>query len=443
MISDILRIQLIMKRVGLLSVLLVFIISKSIQAQNNHDNSAIDMMLLKGDYKRAIDTSKLLLSVDSLNPEICYKLGLAYQNQLPDDKSFGYFLKASNLAPGNEKYSFMVAREYLTVGKIKQAEPILNYLYAKDSSNWAYAYYLTSIYMERGRYDESIKIYNRFLSSDSLNYSILDKIGFALLRKGDFNNAIELYSRSLALNNRNTNALKNLSYLYSSTNRVDTALQLLSMGIKIDPVDMDLYVRRAGLNYIVNYTKRALDDYLKILNSGDSAFLYLKRVGVGYFYNLQPKEALKYFLIAYAKDSSDYETASYLARTYDRLNSPVKSIHYYKRVIKLLTPVTQQMGINTILLAEAQKTGGFYKEAVSSYLDAQKYSTDVNLYMIIANLYDEKLNDTAKAIYYYELFLEKSRKSQANFKQEYIESVKKRLEFLKDPNRIPEKKVTK
>jgi tetratricopeptide (TPR) repeat protein len=294
--------------------------------------------------------------------------------------------------------------------------------------------------MQRGRYDESIRIYNRFLKQDSSNYPILDKLGFASLRKGDFNEAIDLYNKSLALNNKNTDAIKNLSFLYSSTNRVDTALQLLTMGIKIDPIDMDLYIRRAALNYLVNYTKRALDDYLKILASGDSTFLYIKRAGIGYLNNLQQKESLKYLLIAYSKDSSDYETASYIGQIYYHMNDPKNSIHYYKRVIKLLTPITGQMGIATIMLAEAQKNGGYYKEAIFSYLTAQKYSSDVNLYMIIANLYDEKLKDTPKAIYYYELFLDKTKKSQMRVEPDYINKVKERLEFLKNPAKLQEKK---
>ena len=430
-----------MKRIVITLILLLFVFSLTCLAQNKPDYSKIDMMLVRGEFDRAIDSCKQILAGDSQNSEICYKLGLAYQNQLPDDKSFNYFLKAATLSPENSKFSFMVAKYYYNSGKLKQAEPLLLNLCAKDSMNWPFAYYLTSIYMQRGRYDESIKIYNRFLTKDSSNYSILDKIGFACLRKGDFNEAIDLYNKSLTLNSRNTDAIKNLSYLYSSTNRVDTALQLLTTGIKIDPVDMDLYIRRAGLNYLVNYTKRALDDYLKILASGDSTFLYIKRTGIGYLNNLQQKESLKYLLIAYSKDSSDYETASYLGQIYYHMNDPKNSIHYYKRVIKLLTPITKQMGIATIMLAEAQKNAGFYKDAISSYLTAQKYSSDVNLYMIIANLYDEKLKDTPKAIYYYELFLDKIKKSRMTFKPDYIDKVKERLEFLKNPDKLQEKKL--
>jgi len=123
------------------------------------------------------------------------------------------------------------------------------------------------------------------------------------------------------------------------------------------------------------------------------------------------------------------------------MNDPKNSIHYYRRVVKLLTPITMQMGIATIMLAEAQKNAGFYKEAIASYLGAQKYSSDVNLYMIIANLYDEKLKDTPKAIYYYELFLDKTKKSQMRVEPDYIDKVKERLEFLKNPDKPHEKKL--
>ena len=64
-----------------------------------------------------------------------------------------------------------------------------------------------------------------------------------------------------------------------------------------------------------------------------------------------------------------------------------------------------------------------------------KYFADnvvVNLYMIVANLYDDKLNDIPKAIYYYDLFLDKMTSSKSNFKSDYAESIKKRLDFLKE-----------
>ncbi len=63
-------------------------------------------------------------------------------------------------------------------------------------------------------------------------------------------------NRSLSLNPKDINALKNLAYLYAGTTSADTALQLLTRGIGIDSTDMDLYARRAAINFtILNYKK--------------------------------------------------------------------------------------------------------------------------------------------------------------------------------------------
>ena len=422
-----------MKRKTLTLIIAILVFYATAIAQNKVDNSKIDILLIRGDYNKVIDTCLQILATDSLNSEIYYKMGLAYQNLLSDDKSFDSFLRATTISPDNNSYSFMVAKGYYNKGKSNQAKPLLSKLCATDSMNWVYAYYLTSIYMQEGRYDESIKIYNKFHRQDSSNFVFLDKIGFASLRKGDFNYAIDLYNRSLTLNKKNVSAIKNLAYLYSSTHKIDTALQLLTKGIEMDPTDMDLYARRASIYYAINYNKRALNDYLQILRSGDSATLYLKRAGIGYSNNLQPKEAIKYLLKAYYKDSSDYEISSYLGQNYYKLNDLKNSTYYYRRVVKLLSPITQQLSLTYILLAEVLKSNGLYKEAITSYLKGQEIRSDVNIYMIIANLYDEKLNDTPKAIYYYELFLDNLKTAKMNFGSDYVESIKKRLEFLKSP----------
>ncbi len=413
-------------------IALVFLAILSSQAQDKEKNARIDMLLIRGEYERVIDTCRLIITIDSTNAEVWYRMGLAYQNLLSDDKSIECFSRASTLAPDNSRYNFMLAKGYLNKGKTNRAKPLLEALCAGDTTNWTYAFYLTGIYMQEGKYDESINIYSRFYRKDTTNYVFLDKAGFAFLRKGDYESSINLYNKSLSLNPKNTTAIKNLSYLYSSTYRADTAIKLLTRAIKTDPEDMDLFVRRGGLHYLINYNKRALNDYLTVLSSGDSSTLYLKRAGIGYSNNLQPEEAVTYLLKAYKKDSTDYETTSYLGRNYNDLNDAKNSIYYYKRTLKILTPAVQQTEIATIMLAESQKKGGLYKEAIDSYKNALKISTDVKLYMLIANIYDEKLNDSKNAIFYYELFLEKVKTAKINFKSDYIESVRKRIQFLKD-----------
>ena len=428
-----------MKRIYLTFLLIVCVISNTVFAQGKSDYSKIDLMLIRGDYAKVIDTCKQILASDSLNPEIYYKKGLAYQNYLPDDKSFDCFLRASSLDPGNKLYKFMVARGYIAKGKNKQAVPLLEGLCETDSTNWLYAYYLTSIYMQEKKYEESLKIYQRFYDRDPSNYVYLDKIGFAYLRIGFYPTAIEYYNKSLAIYPTNIPSIKNLSFLYASSLRADTALKLLTMGIAIDSTDIDLYIRRASLYYSYDNNKEALDDYLKILASGDSTLLYIKRAGIGYTLEKKPKPAIEYLLIAFKKDSSDFEVCKFLAYNYKQINYLEKSAHYYGNIIRNFDLMVKQLSFGYVSLAEILKLEGRYKEAVDNYLLGQKFSSDMNIDMIVANLYDEKMNDIPKALYHYKLFMD-ANKNNKKYSKKYIETIQLRIDYLKEKQTIAAKK---
>jgi tetratricopeptide (TPR) repeat protein len=421
-----------MKQISFVLVIL-FCMTDQLLAQNKPVSSRIDLLLMRGDYEKVIDTCKQMVTSDSLNPDIYYKMGIAYQNTLEDDLSLISFNKAVSLNPKNNAYNFALAKAYYGKGKYKLAEPLLYRLCLLDSMKWLYSNYLTSIYVQSGRFDEAISVYKRFLLKDSANYVYLDKMAFASIKKGDLPYAKDLYSKSLSINPRDLSAIKNLAYCYASTKSADTAILLLTKGIGIDSSDMDLYVRRAQIYYSRDYTKRALNDYLVILASGDSSEIYLKRAGIGYCYNLQPREAINYLLKAYRKDSSDYETSSYLGQGYYKIKNMKSSAYYYNRVIKLLKPVNMQLGLTYVLCAESLKGNGNYPDAISDYLKAYDINGDPNLYMIIANIYDEKLNNKEKAIFYYQKFLNNFKKSKMKFTPEYVGKIEKRLEFLKNP----------
>jgi tetratricopeptide (TPR) repeat protein len=409
----------------------IFLTSLPLAAQEPSVNTSIDKMLIKGNYSQALDTCSRLLSHDSLNAEIYYKMGIAYQNLLKDDQALSSFYHAVRLDPAKMVYNLQLARSYYKEEKYNLAEPIFTKLCSEDSLDWVYGYYLSTIYMIHDRYDNAIMIYKRFLRQDSANYIYLDKLAFAMLKKGENQDAIDLYNKSLSLNSRDVIAIKNLAYLYTAELNPDTAIYLLSEGIKIDSADMDLYSRRAQIYFYRNYNKKSLADYEVLLASGDSSEINLKRAGIGYCNLMKPDEAIKFLQKAYLKDSSDYETSSYLGQSYFSLKDIKKSIYYYNKVIEILNPIYRQMGQSRMLLAESQKERGLYRKALENYQLAQAINPDPNIWMIIANIYDEKLNNRTRAIYYYQKFVDTFKNSKTPFVPEYIESVKKRIEYLK------------
>src|SRR5665648_400329 len=101
-----------MKKTALILIITIPLLFTTAAGQQNTDYSKIDVMLIRGDFNKVVDTCRLILTIDSLNSEIYYKMGLAFQNILPDDKSFDCFLKAAAIAPDNNMYNFMLAKGY-------------------------------------------------------------------------------------------------------------------------------------------------------------------------------------------------------------------------------------------------------------------------------------------------------------------------------------------
>jgi tetratricopeptide (TPR) repeat protein len=212
------------------------------------------------------------------------------------------------------------------------------------------------------------------------------------------------------------------------------------MGIETDSTDLDLFIRRAALNFSYNFTKRAMDDYLRILATGDSTLLYIKRAGIGYHYNLQNGKAVEYLKIAFKKDSTDFEVSTFLARSYERMQDYKNSAYYYKSIIRNLNPALMQLSYTYVSLAQILKSDELYKEAIVNFLLGQKYGPERNTDIIIANIYDEKLNDIPNAIRYYQKVLTNYKNNKMPASSKYYESVQKRLDFLKEKQATTAKK---
>lgn len=405
---------------------------QTINSQTAKVYPEIDSLIIFGEYEKAIDTCRSILLYDSLNAGIWYKMGIAQQNMQPDTGSFNSFLNSMKLEPGNNLYKYTVAKGYTNRNKNFRAKPLLTELLLSDSLNWNYASSLTGILLEEGKYDEAIKIYQRFYKLDSANFVILDKLGFANLRKGNFEAAIDYYNKSMAVNDKNIDAIRNLSFLYPNVNKIDTAIVLLDKAIQMDPEDSDLYARRAVIFWSKHYWKRALNDYLTVLSLGDSSVLYLKRAGLCYVNNLNSKEALPYLLKAHARDTADFETINYIANSYYRLFDLKKSQLYYSKVIELLKDFPSQLSYTYTMLGETYKADGMYKDAIENYLEGQKLNPNVSVSMMIANIYDERLNDMPNAIIFYRKFLSEYKSGLVSYPEEYIGNIRKRLSWLEE-----------
>jgi len=392
---------------------------------------SIDEMLLQGAYKEVLAKCVSLFATDSTNAELYYKAGLAYQNMMLTEKAIKMLSKALSLLPESEKYRYALARQYFSNGRNLQAEPLFAQLFQRDSTNWAYAYFVTDLLQQKANYSTAYTIYKRFFESDTTNFALLNKMAFCEIKEGRTRNSIELYKKSLKINSDNIGTLKNLSFIYHKTNKPDSALDLLNYAIQLDSTDMDLYQRRGDVFYTQNYHFRSRPDYMKILAAGDSTKEILKKVGIGYAYNENPNEAIKYFNWALLKDSTDFEIYSYLGQAYNKLKKYDLSAEYYKKSIEMTFNITKQHKMTYSLLAGNYMDSKDIQNALDCYTKALTLIYDPKLCLVIANIYDEKLNKGNLAVQYYEKFLSESKNDDFIFSEEYLVSIRERADWLR------------
>jgi tetratricopeptide (TPR) repeat protein len=412
------------------SICLLLLLFVQGNAQKNQI-PALDLMLLRGEYKNLLDTCNQIILQDSLNPEIYYKMAIAWQNLLNEEMAMLNLQKATALNPEQASYRYALARALYNDGKFREAKPMFVTLCEEDSLHWPYSHYLSSILMLEKNYEEARRIYQRFHLKDTANHIFYDKTGFACLKNGDLDLAINWYRKSLDLNPRNTIAIKNLSWLYASLTQPETAIDLLTKGIETDSADLDLYVRRAQICFTKNWTKKALDDYLILLAAGDTTELYLKRAGIGYSLNRQPAEAIPFLNLAHQMDSTDYEICSYLGQCYFQTKDIPTSVSWYEKAIGILSAVNPKMALTYNLIGDSYKVEKSYRKAIDQYLKAFALNNDPNLNMVIANIYDESLNNRERAIFYYQKYLDTEKFAKMKMPPEYIQRVRERLIYLK------------
>jgi tetratricopeptide (TPR) repeat protein len=107
-----------------------------------------------------------------------------------------------------------------------------------------------------------------------------------------------------------------------------------------------------------------------------------------------------------------------------------KSSLYYKKATLILYPLHVQLGRAYSLCADSQREGGYSKDAIDNLLKAYSIDNNISHLMTIANIYDEKLSDRKNAIIYYKSFLDKLPESKFPFHSDYIENIRKRLDYL-------------
>jgi tetratricopeptide (TPR) repeat protein len=293
---------------------------------------------------------------------------------------------------------------------------------------------LAAICYQANKSREALDIFTFLYNQDTTNYILLNKIANCWIKMGKNRKAIGTYKSSIKINAQNIPTYKSISYIYFRLNKQDTARIYLDAAIKIDSTDADLYRRRGDCYFADNYYFRSNWDYLKVLKSGDSSVLILKRLGIGHNSVKMYKEALEFLTMAHKKDTADAETCQHLGFVLRMLNRLDESLVYYKKVLAIKQPelyyvgdIYEDIGYDYDLKSDFPKAMSSYKQALTLMQESfSKYT----LYYRMAKICDENLKDYRSAAYYYQNHLDKAKNLNLILDEDYEKKIKNYIAWL-------------
>ncbi len=415
----------------ILFIIFIFTASHSSLSQSI---DKLNVLYNNAEYYNVIKTGKELLKDNPENLEILFITGLSYQMLNKFKESERYLKQAYQLDTSNIRYINAYA---YTTDKNKYYKKAL-LLYHKvldiDSLNFTALNNLSKLLFLTNQYKDALKIYKTLSKQDSLNSYYYRKIAYCYIKLNKANKSIEYYEKAYNTDSFSIINIKTLASVLLKVTEYDKAIEFCNKGILIDSAYSDFYKLKADALFKKNHLYRAVPEYKKVLQLGDSTYNICKRLGTALCDTKAYEDALKYNLAVYNADTTSYSNTSYLSRTYLGLGESEKCIEFANKTIKLLRFAKRITHDITDNKAIAYSQMNNYQEALNMYYEKYKiYGTRyVNDYYNIAVLND-KLDNKKKAIEFYEKVIEfKNKHSIPNIKNSIYEYAEHRINKLRE-----------
>ncbi|MDW7761955.1 MAG: GWxTD domain-containing protein [Acidobacteriota bacterium] len=133
----------------------------------------------------------------------------------------------------NAIYAALLGNQYLAQGELKEAEPLLQQAYIKDSSSLINALPYGRLLMNQKKYSEVLEVLSPFMQENVQD--VLDLVARAHHVLGHFDKAIALYREYLNRFGQNSVVLALLGDCYSRTGNLKEAIKALEISLSIDP----------------------------------------------------------------------------------------------------------------------------------------------------------------------------------------------------------------
>lgn len=379
----------------------------------------LNIMYNNAKYYDVINAGEEFMKDNPENPEILFITGLSYQMLNKFQIAERYLKEAYTLDSLNVRY--INAYAYITNKNNyhKIAFSLYNRVLDIDSLNFTALNNLSKLLFLTDQYKDALKIYEILSRQDSLNSYYYRKTAYCYIKLKKARKGIEYYEKAYKTDSINILNIKALASVLLKVSKYDEAIKVCNKGILTDSAYSDFYRLKADALYKKNHLYRAVPEYKKVLQLGDSSYNISKRLGTTLCDTKKYEDALNYNLAVYNADSSSYSNTFYLSRTYLGLKQYNKCIEYCEKTLKLLRfakRITFNVADNMAIAYSGKKD---YSEALKMY--EKKYNVFeyryLDDYYQIA-LLNDKLGNKKTALKFYEKYVGKKRKHEIDKKHD-------------------------
>ena len=406
-----------------LHILLIFLITPWLALGQN-----IDMMILKGEYDKALQLIEHELSNNDSQPLLYQKKGSILQMRFDFEKALKSYEKAYQLDSTNARILNDLAEVHTSLGNYRQALPLFRTLYYADTTNTVNAIKLARAHFNQRSYQEPYAILRAAYLRDSSNVFVNKQLAFSAMRTAHDSIAIALYMKVIRQNPADLNNFTNLASVYQKKENYAKVIETLELGLSIFP-DEVILISRLGDTYFAkrNYAK-AIEFYEKYQTISDSNFDVIKNLGLSYYYEKRTREGLSLLEQCLTMKPNDPVTGLFIGLCYKDLKDYDESIAYLNFASKIALPYYLSDIYNQLGNIYIEKNK--YKEAVK--LLKKAYSLDsakCEILFKIANTYDVWQKDKSQATRYYDSYLKSNKEENDMHRKltEYVLDRKKKL----------------
>ena len=402
----------------------------SLQAETTSDT--LSLYLNDFQYQRAIEyiDSRDRSKEFEIQKALCYK---ALKNY---NKAIEIFSALCLEYPDEISIKAQLADCYQAVGQNDKSLELYTKLTLLDSTNLYFKIQEADILFRKNEYPLSLTAYQN-ANRQSLLSETTKQIARCFEKTNVLDSALIYYEKALKLDSTDRFSMASIVNIFLKEKDYASALNYSSVFLEQDSTDTQMLLLNGLSYYNLELYKSAIEKLSKLQESGDTSLVVNRTLGTSYYFLNNHNKALPLLDKAYQQDTTNNSVLYCLAvinnNSYDSI-----AISQYQKLLDRTIAKDLTLHLYYKGLSKAFQNNKEFQKAADNIELSLKYATldqSLDLLFTISNIYNYDIQNSKKALEYYELYKIKLTEyldviKQDESKQKEVESVEQKLKHL-------------